>query len=90
MNKCVFSRNLLLPKGMGWTTLATFLGYALSHRLLTAWPGLASFVKYVLKGNLPLELGPLLASASFVGIPKLAGGICHIVVGLTLRRLVGR
>ena len=51
---------------------------------------IADLVATMLQGRIPADLGPLLASASSVGIPKPSGGIRPIPVGLTLRRLVGK
>ena len=51
---------------------------------------LADMVAVMIHGTLPLDLSPLLASAGLVGIPKPAGGIRPIAVGLTLRRLAGK
>ena len=50
----------------------------------------ADFVCVMLKGKVPHELCSLIASASLVGIPKPAGGIRPIAIGLTLRRLAGK
>ena len=44
----------------------------------------------MIRGPLPPDLGPLLASANLVGIQKPAGGNRPIAVGLTLRRLAGK
>ena len=51
---------------------------------------LADFVYVMLKGQMPPDLCPLVASTSLVGIPKPAGGNRPIAVGLTLRRLAGK
>ena len=51
---------------------------------------IADFVGVMLHGRLPPDIGPLLASASLVGIPKPAGCIRPIAVGLTLHRLAGK
>ena len=51
---------------------------------------LADLVTVMIRGDLPPDLSPLLASASLVGIPKPAWGIRPIAVGLTLRRLAGK
>ena len=51
---------------------------------------IAALVAVMIQGRLPPALAPLLASASLVGIPKPAGGIRPIAVGLTLRRLAGK
>ena len=51
---------------------------------------IADLVALMIQGRLPAVLGPLLASASLVGIPKPSGGIRPIAVGLTLRRLAGK
>ena len=59
----------------------------LRDRTLSA---LADLVVAMLTSPLSPSLGPLLASASLVGIPKLRGGIRPIAVGLTLRRLAGK
>ena len=51
---------------------------------------IADLVATMLQGRIPADLGPLLSSASLVGIPKPSGGIRPVAVGLTLRRLVGK
>ena len=52
---------------------------------------LTDFVRVMLKGQMNPDLCPLVvASASLFGIPKPAGGISPIAVGLTLRRLAGK
>ena len=51
---------------------------------------IVALLAVVTQGCLPPPLASLLASASLVDIPKPAGGIRPIVVGLILRRIAGQ
>ena len=51
---------------------------------------LADFVCIIIKDRLPLDLCPLVASASLSSLPKPAGSIYQLTVGLTLRCLADK
>ena len=78
------------PDGLRPQHLKDLVSYSLSEGSTSLITSLRAFVNFVICGNVPINACPFFFGATLTGLRKSDGGVRHIAVGCSLRRLAAK